>query len=134
VAEDDGELPLVAHSTNGQAAADPDIELPETSSGIEVRVLGPVEVAGADDFESAKAEELVVYLALHRDPVDTDTLQEALWPGQTPNAGRLHTTVWRARQALGDDPDGKPYLPKAKQGRYRLSPPSPPTSTGSTST
>jgi hypothetical protein len=123
VAEDDGELPLVAHSTNGQAAA---VAAPVADtadeSGIEVRVLGPVEIAGANDFESAKAEELVVYLALHRDHVDLDTLQEALWPGQTPNVGRLHTTVWRARQALGNDPEGKPYLPKAHQGRYRLSP------------
>ncbi len=123
VAEDAGELPLVAHSTNGEAAADPAAEAArDQQRHVEVRVLGPVEVAGADEFESAKAEELVVFLALHRDPVDTDTLQEALWPGQPPNAGRLHTTVWRARQALGDDPDGKAYLPKAKQGRYRLSP------------
>lgn len=116
-------LPLVAHSTNGQEAPGPAARIAEDQEQhIEVRVLGPVEVAGANEFESAKAEELVVYLALHRDPVDTDTLQEALWPGQPPNAGRLHTTVWRARQALGDDPDGKPYLPKAKQGRYRISP------------
>jgi DNA-binding SARP family transcriptional activator/nucleoid-associated protein YgaU len=122
-AEDDGELPLVAHSTNGQVAAvAATVADAADEHGIEVRVLGPVEIAGASDFESAKAEELVVYLALHRDPVDHDTLQEALWPGQTPNVGRLHTTVWRARQALGDDPEGKPYLPKAKQGRYRLSP------------
>jgi DNA-binding SARP family transcriptional activator len=53
--------------------------------------------------------------------VDADTLQEALWPGEAPNAGRLHTTVWRARQALAGDPDDQPFLPKAKQGRYRLS-------------
>jgi DNA-binding SARP family transcriptional activator len=88
---------------------------------IEVRVLGPIEVVGAEDFASAKAQELVVYLALREGPVDADTLQEALWPGEAPNAGRLHTTVWRARQALGSDPQGKPYLPKAKQGRYQLS-------------
>ncbi|MFA9432812.1 BTAD domain-containing putative transcriptional regulator [Egicoccus sp. AB-alg2] len=123
VAQDAGELPLVAHSTNGQEASDP---APRAAGDqewhVEVRVLGPVEVAGADEFESAKAEELVVYLALHRDPVDADTLQEALWPGQPPNVGRFHTTVWRARQALGDDPEGRPYLPKAHQGRYRLSP------------
>jgi nucleoid-associated protein YgaU/DNA-binding SARP family transcriptional activator len=110
-------------SSNGHASAD-GLAAEDDSSGqgcIEVRVLGPVEVAGAGDFGSAKAEELVVYLALHRDGVDVDSLQEALWPSEPPNVGRLHTVVWRARQALGDDADGEPFLPKAKQGRYRIS-------------
>ncbi|MBS3941999.1 MAG: LysM peptidoglycan-binding domain-containing protein [Actinobacteria bacterium] len=111
-----------APSSNGHASASGLAADDSPAQGrIEVRVLGPVEVAGAGDFGSAKAEELIVYLALHRDGVDVDSLQEALWPSEPPNVGRLHTVVWRARQALGDDADGEPYLPKAKQGRYRIS-------------
>ena len=113
--------PPEAHSTNGHATitVEPTPELADAA--VEVRVLGPVEVAGAADFVTAKAEELVVYLALHRNAVDIDTLHEVLWPGQAPSAGRLHTTVYRARQALGEAPNATPYLPKANQGRYRLS-------------
>lgn len=110
-----------ARSTNGHAAVTVEPTPDQADGCVEVCVLGPVDVVGAADFASAKAQELVIYLALHRNAVDVDTLHEALWPGQTPSAGRLHTTVYRARQALGDAPDGTPYLPKANQARYRLS-------------
>ena len=88
---------------------------------IEVRILGPVEVSGAVDLTSAKAEELIVYLATHRKGGTLDQLQEALWPEEEPSPGRLHTTAWRARQSLGDGPDGEPLLPKVAKGRYSIS-------------
>lgn len=89
---------------------------------IEVRILGPVEVEGAVDLTSAKAEELIVYLATHRKGATIDQLQEALWPEEEPSPGRLHTTAWRARQSLGDGPDGEALLPKVDKGRYWMSP------------
>jgi nucleoid-associated protein YgaU/DNA-binding SARP family transcriptional activator len=110
-------------SQNGHAQAPRKIDEAKTSPEptLEVRVLGPVEVVGAGEFTSVKAEELVVYLALHRHAADADSLQEALWPGKKPSAGRLHTAVWRARQAIGNDAEGQPHLPNAKHGRYQLS-------------
>lgn len=87
-----------------------------------VRILGPVQIDGSEeDFPTGKSEEMVAFLAMHRHPVDSDTLMEALWPNETPNRRRLHTEAWRARKVLGDDPDGEPYLPKARNDRYRLS-------------
>lgn len=88
---------------------------------VEVRILGSVEVERAVDLTSAKAEELIVYLATHRKGATIDQLQEALWPEEEPSPGRLHTTAWRARQSLGDGPDGEPLLPKVAKGRYSIS-------------
>lgn len=88
---------------------------------VDVRVLGPVEVEGAGDFVSNKAQELVVYLATHRHGEDTDTLLTALWPNTQPPPSRLHSEASRARRALGEDAEGEPYLPRASKGRYLLS-------------
>lgn len=94
----------------------------EGEKPIEVKILGPVEVKGAVDLTSSKAEELIVFLATHRKGTTADRLQEALWPDEEPSSGRLHTTVWRARQSLGDGRAGDPLLPKLDKGRYALSP------------
>ncbi|MDP8927224.1 MAG: hypothetical protein M3O70_01230 [Actinomycetota bacterium] len=93
----------------------------ERAAAVEVRILGPVEISGAAPFRTNKTIELVVYLALHRAGVDTDTLLEALWPKQPPRPARLYTEASRARKALGAAPDGIPFLPDAELGRYRLS-------------
>lgn len=103
----------------------PDEEPPATQPAkwpaVEVRILGPVEIAGAESFKTNKTIELIVYLAMHRAGVDTDTLLEALWPDQSPRAARLYTEASRARKALGTAHDSPPYLPDAELGRYRLS-------------
>jgi DNA-binding SARP family transcriptional activator len=88
---------------------------------VDVRVLGRVEVHGARKIERAKSIELIVYLALHPQGVDSDKLWEALWPERPLNRGTLHTTVTAARTGLGRAPDGARYLPDASGGEYRLS-------------
>ncbi len=89
---------------------------------VEVRVLGPVHVAGIDRrFPARKCVELVTYLAFHRQGVEADVLMEALWPEQAPNSRRLSQLVSRARLTLGDDPDGIPYVPYVTDGLYRIS-------------
>lgn len=87
---------------------------------VEVRILGPVEIIGAEKLRTNKAMELIVYLAMHRSGTDADTLMEALWPDQEPRTARLYTEASRARKALGTAPDGTLYLPEAELGRYRL--------------
>ncbi|HVA60925.1 MAG TPA: hypothetical protein VNG13_10390 [Mycobacteriales bacterium] len=52
----------------------------ESATGIEVCILGPVELLGAPAPRRLKVLELIVYLALHRSGVDSEKLSTALWP------------------------------------------------------
>jgi DNA-binding SARP family transcriptional activator len=89
---------------------------------VEVRVLGPVEVAGISKIERSKSIELIVFLAMHPQGVDADRLWEALWPGRPLREGTLYTTASVARSSLGRAPDGSYHLPNAHDGVYRLNP------------
>lgn len=85
---------------------------------MEVRVLGPVEVAGAErPFGRAWSRELVVYLSVHG-PATTDQWTTALWP----DAARAATTSWSvvsdARRALGSN-FGADHLSRC-HGRLQL--------------
>lgn len=82
----DRPIPLPELDAGEPAAATESAQLP---AAVEVRILGPVEIAGAGPFETNKTIELVVYLAMHRTGVNTDTLLEALWPNQPPRTARL---------------------------------------------
>src|SRR3954451_16220271 len=77
-------------------------------SVIEVRLLGPLEVAVPDgdvDFEGAKQRRLFVALALRApEPVSVDELVEAVWGAQAPD-GRdqaLQKQVSRLRARVGE--------------------------------
>jgi DNA-binding SARP family transcriptional activator/uncharacterized membrane protein (DUF441 family) len=90
---------------------------------LEIRVLGAVELVGAEKtLARAKSIELVVYLAMHKDTaVDADRLREALWPGRPPGT-TLYTTASVARNHLGRASDGEQHLPLLPNGErvYRL--------------
>jgi len=96
---------------------------PVPPAELEVRVLGPVEIVGAEKtLARAKSIELVVYLATHRGSVvDADRLREALWPGRPPGT-TLYTTASVARNHLGRASDGEQHLPLLPNGErvYRL--------------
>jgi DNA-binding SARP family transcriptional activator len=96
---------------------------PIAPAELEVRVLGPVEIVGAEKpLARAKSIELVVYLAMHRESVvDADRLREALWPGRPPGT-TLYTTASVARNHLGRASDGEQHLPLLPNGErtYRL--------------
>jgi hypothetical protein len=89
-----------------------------------VLVLGPVEILGVPDDGAPgrrrRATELVAYLALH--PAATQhQLDEALWPGCRVSRNTRNPLVSRARQWIGSNPDGQPYLGLvADDGRYTL--------------
>lgn len=51
-----------------------------STTGIEVCLLGPVELRGAPTPRRLKVLELIAYLALHRSGVDSEQLSTALWP------------------------------------------------------
>ncbi len=89
-----------------------------------VRVLGPVEVSGVDDSQLPgrvrRATELVTYLVLHPG-AGRHELDEVMWPGRRVGRSTRNPFVSRARQWLGRDPEGRPYLPLvADEGEYRL--------------
>jgi DNA-binding SARP family transcriptional activator len=87
---------------------------------VEVRVLGPVEVLGAEhEFTRAWAKELVVYLAMHPNGVSNDAWAAALWPDRLMASSSLHSTASVARRSWGHARDGEDHLPKA-HGRLRL--------------
>ena len=78
-----------------------------------IHVLGPVRLEGAEQPpRRAKMLELIVWLALHPPGADLDTAATALWPERAPAPRTLWTLTWGARQALGNRPDGEPYLPR----------------------
>ena len=105
----------------------------------ELRILGPVEVLGADGeeirFERAKDRELVALLAHYGERgVDGDRAAGQLWPEKNvlkpprapgaaagppkryPSPHTLQNTVTRARRALGRASDGTDFLPKVGGG------------------
>lgn len=89
-------------------------------AGVEVAVLGPVEITGAArPFTRAWARELVVYLAMHPDGATNDRWATALWPDRLMAASSLHSTASVARRALGHAADGRDHLPRS-HGRLRL--------------
>lgn len=88
--------------------------------GVEISVLGPVEVRGAErPFTRAWTLELVVYLALHPAGATTEQWATALWPDRLPAPATLHSTASAARRALGGDPSGADHLPRS-HGRLQL--------------
>ena len=88
----------------------------------EVKVLGPVDVAGVDSFSSLKAVDVVAYLAFHRHGVDADQIKTWVWPAFDPPTDKAFANVMsRARTGLGADADGSPYLSRAGADKtYRL--------------
>ena len=86
-----------------------------------VRVLGSVDIDGGPVIDRRKSEELVVYLAMHAEGADEQSLKTALWPDGAPTSHTFNQVVSRARICLGTASDGCHYLPRLEAGRYRLS-------------
>jgi len=104
----------------GEPRIDQHLAVPD--GHVEVAVLGPVEVRGAEQpFARAWSQELVVYLAMHPHGVPTEMWATALWPDRRPAESSLHSTASVARRALGRAPDGSDHLPRS-HGRLQLAP------------
>lgn len=114
------------------AAALPDVPMtrkdlrPDAPTPPRVLLLGRVDVENAIDeaapHRRRRASELVAYLALHPGASGGE-LDEALWPGRRVEKTTRNPFVSRARQWLGRNAGGEPYLPLvADGGSYRLRP------------
>lgn len=110
-----------ASTTDGPSLAVLDGPSALEEGALLVRVLGSVEVEGGPAIDRRKSEELVVYLAMHSDGADEQSLKTALWPDAAPTSHTFNQVVSRARICLGTGPDGSHYLPRLQAGRYRLS-------------
>jgi len=93
----------------------------DLNSEVTICVLGPIEILGAArPFTRAWAEELVVYLAMHRRlGATTDQWSTALWPERILAPASLHSTASSARRALGVSRTGEDHLPRS-HGRLAL--------------
>ncbi|MDA8379603.1 MAG: hypothetical protein M0020_02025 [Actinomycetota bacterium] len=105
----------LAPATASRMAASRSTTVAGVPPGVEVRVLGPVEVAGCErPLARAWTTELVVYLAMHRGPVANDVWATALWPDRLMAPASLHSTASAARRALGRSGDGSDHLPHGR--------------------
>ena len=90
--------------------------------GVQVRLLGPIEVHGAArPFSRAWSLDLVAYLALHRGGASTEMWSTALWPERLARPSTRHSVVSAARRSLGADRAGVDHLPH-ERGHLRLGP------------
>jgi hypothetical protein len=91
---------------------------PPRPEDVVVSVLGRPEVSGWDSPATAKATEIVVYLAVHDGPVPAERFRDAMWPLGRAAPQTVKSAVWRARRALGFDAEGRPHLPQVKGGLF----------------
>jgi hypothetical protein len=91
---------------------------------VEVRILGPVEIAGPAPMEEGRAGlavEMVVYLATHPGGVHPVVLGGVLWPRGVQAVVR-DATIARVVAWLGTDSEGRPNLYADESGRLCLGP------------
>jgi DNA-binding SARP family transcriptional activator len=90
--------------------------------GVEVRILGPVEVTGAAlPPRGARVLELLAYLAVHPAGTRTEQWETALWLDQRPSAGARRNLLYQARRCLGSASDGASHV-VVEAGSARLGP------------
>jgi hypothetical protein len=91
--------------------------------GVDVLVLGPVQVEGANEsFEGRPLlTELVVYLAFHPEGLLGEACAAALWPDRRVPLQTLSNRLHEVRRALGTMENGEPRL-KRSDGRHLVSP------------
>ena len=117
--------PVQAASTTADNPSEDDAAFEDPAFDIEVRVLGPVEIAGLTrPIERRRCAEMVTYLALHPEGVTDERLKTVLWPDQVPLHSTFNTTVSTTRSRLGLAADGTHHFPHyiASGNKYRLGP------------
>jgi len=71
-----------------------------------------------------RALDLLVALAeQHGDVVPKQTLMDRVWPGTFVEEANLSVNVSALRKALGNQPDGRPYIETLARRGYRLAAP-----------
>lgn len=113
------QLELVQETENEPPREQPRVGEPylDPPFDVLVRVLGEIEVLGAEHPLTPMQTSVFVYLALHS-PVASETIQDAIWTMPTENRKkRLANTISEIRPSIGPD-----QLPPARDGKYRIGP------------
>jgi len=94
---------------------------PPTPAGVDILVLGPVQILGAPESLEGRPRltELVVYLALHPEGSTSESFAAALWPERRVPPQTLANRLHEARRALGSTPGGLRRLQRS-EGRHLL--------------
>jgi DNA-binding SARP family transcriptional activator len=88
---------------------------PEDRPGkLKLKLLGPVELVGADGRLTSQQLSLVAFLAC-AGPADASSLIEAVWGGKAVSERRLANVLAEIRASIG-----RVHLPEPQAGRYRL--------------
>jgi hypothetical protein len=98
--------------------------LPDEPPSVYVRMLGPLEIAGAGPLDPAHAvvvREALVFLLHHRDGVHPRVLAAALYPRGT-SAETAQNAIDRLDAWLGEDQHGRRNLQSDPDGRLTLGP------------
>jgi DNA-binding SARP family transcriptional activator len=103
---DTGDSDVYVLPSTSRVAAEDDFD-------VEIRVLGRVDIQGAETIARPRSVELAAYLALHPIGVSAARLKTAIWPESDLAQGTFNTTVYRARVGLGVDRSGQHHLPHA---------------------
>ena len=117
-------VPTTVFDLTEDAAA---VALHECRSAPRILLLGPVNITGASTpslpARRRRLLELLTFLALNPG-VTGPEIDDALWPGRRVEKATRNTTVHRARQWLGEDPEGVAYLPRLRdrEQTYSLHP------------
>jgi hypothetical protein len=107
-----------ADSPDVASAATPDepgVTAPAPPAGPYLRLLGPVELTGhtgtTDPGRGRRLTEYLAFLVLHPG-AGPEAIEAALWPDRAGDAAATRNSATsKLRKFLGDDPEGRPYLP-----------------------
>ncbi len=85
-----------------------------------IRVLGPVKIVGGRfNFDhSPRLSELIIYLAMHPEGINSALWSTALWPEKRVPMQTIANRLSEARRALGHAKDNKPRLRKTADRHY----------------
>jgi DNA-binding SARP family transcriptional activator len=121
-----GEVSQVLHTLVSREAPQCSVQPTQQNDILRFNVMGDAHTdahsPGPLESLPQKRLELLIYLALHREGVLAESVQEALWPGDVETAHRLHALVCRLRHQLvhlsNEDPSNGVIC--FRSGRYRL--------------
>ena len=90
---------------------------------VRVCVLGPVKVEGIDPSAPQQCQDIICFLAFHREGVTREMVLESLWEdGRQPHMRTVTSLISRTRLALGKGSQNQPLLPRIDSDKaYRLS-------------
>ncbi|MGW7613284.1 LysM peptidoglycan-binding domain-containing protein [Streptomyces sp. NPDC054766] len=100
----------------GRAEADGSATRPREPGGPQIRVLGPVDVDGLGRTGHGPRTAQLAALLYFRPGRTADVLCAAMDPISPWSPATLNARLQGLRRALGNDPDGNPYVPRRSNG------------------